>query len=108
MTFGSPGVGRSGHLAAAQCEQAANANMRQIPYAGAAAALVDVIAGRLDCFFAALPSAIGAIKVGQMRAVAMGSERRSSLAPDSPPIAESSYAGYDALTVLPRRSRPGK
>lgn len=72
--------------------------MLHIPYTGAAAALVDIIAGRVDCFFAALPTAIGAIKSRQVRAIAMATLRHSPLSPDLPTIAEAGYPGFDAGT----------
>ena len=97
-TFGSPGIGSSGHLAAALFERDAGVQMLQVPYTGAANVLVDVIAGRVDCFFGALPSVIGAIKSEQVRAIAMASQRRSPLQPDLPTIAEAGYPGYDAGT----------
>jgi tripartite-type tricarboxylate transporter receptor subunit TctC len=98
VTFGSPGIGSSGHLAGALFERQAGIQMLQVPYTGAAAVLVDIIAGRVGCFFGALPSVIGAIRSNQVRPIAMASLRRSPLRPDLPTIAEAGYPDYDAGT----------
>jgi tripartite-type tricarboxylate transporter receptor subunit TctC len=98
VTYGSSGFGSSGHLAGALFEKVADVKMHHVPYSGASAVLIDVIAGRIDCFFAALPSANGAIKSGQVRAIAMATLKRSPLDPSLPTVAEAGYPGFDTGT----------
>ncbi len=66
-----------------------------MPYKGAAASLTDLIAGRISISFASLPSAIGHVKSGRLRALAVTSEKRFSLVPDLPTIAELGLPGFE-------------
>jgi tripartite-type tricarboxylate transporter receptor subunit TctC len=70
-------------------------NILHVPYRGIAPAIADVVAGHVDTAFSSVPSVLGLIKSGQVRAVAVSSARRVSAAPDVPTIAESGYPGFD-------------
>lgn len=100
ITFASSGVGSSGHLAGILLERSADIKMLHVPYTGASAAMVDVIAGRVDCFFAAFPSASTAMKGHQVRAVAMATKKRSPLMPELPTVAEAGYPDFDTGTWI--------
>ncbi len=57
MTFASPGVGTSSHLAGELLQQLAQVKFRHIPYKGAAQALPDLLGGRVDIYVSSVPSA---------------------------------------------------
>jgi tripartite-type tricarboxylate transporter receptor subunit TctC len=96
--FGTPGIATAAHLAAALFEQAVGVTMRLVPATATMDVMTALTAGRLDCVLTTLPIAMGPMKAGQVRALAVGGLKRSSLVPDLPTIAESGYPGYDAET----------
>lgn len=98
VTFGSPGNGTTIHLAGELFNQAAGVKLRHIPYKGSNPAMMDVLAGNVDLMVSSVPSALGQIKAGKLRALAVTSARRSSSLPDVPTVAESGYPGMDVST----------
>jgi tripartite-type tricarboxylate transporter receptor subunit TctC len=98
ITYGSPGNGTTIHLAGEIFKTAANIKMRHVPYKGSNAAMMDVLAGNVDLMVSSVPSAIGQIQAGKLRALAVTSARRSSSLPDVPTVAESGYKGFDVST----------
>jgi tripartite-type tricarboxylate transporter receptor subunit TctC len=95
LTFGSSGNLGSPHLAGELFNLMTGVRMVHVPYKGAAASLTDLIAGRISISFASLPSAIGHVKSGRLRALAVTSEKRFSLVPDLPTIAELGLPGFE-------------
>jgi tripartite-type tricarboxylate transporter receptor subunit TctC len=73
----------------------AGVQLTQVPYKGAAPALADLIAGQINMTFDNIPPAIGHIRAGKLRAIAVTSATRSAFLPDVPTIAESGLPGYD-------------
>lgn len=98
ITYGSPGNGTSIHLAGHLFEQAAGIKLSHIPYKGSNPALMDALAGNVDLLVSSLPSAMGQIKSGKLRPLAVTSAKRSSSAPDVPTVAESGFKGFDVST----------
>lgn len=98
VTYGSPGNGTTIHLTADQFSRAAGIQMRHVPYKGSNPALMDAIAGNIDLLVTSVPSALGQIKAGKLRPLAVTSAKRSSSLPDVPTVAESGFAGFDAST----------
>jgi tripartite-type tricarboxylate transporter receptor subunit TctC len=95
LTFGSSGNLGSTHLAGELFNVMTGVQMVHVPYKGAASALVDLIAGRISLSFASVPSAMGHIRAGRLRAIAVTSEKRFSLIPDLPTMAESGLPGFE-------------
>ena len=95
VTFASSGVGADPHMAAELFRKLAGVEMTHVPYRGAGPALADVIPGRIDVIFGTLPSSLPLIRNGQVRALAVTSDKRSEFAPELPTIAESGVPGYD-------------
>lgn len=95
LTFGSSGNLGSPHLAGELFKLMTGVDMVHVPYKGAAASLTDLIAGRISLSFASLPSAVGQVKSGRLRALAVTSEKRFSLTPDLPTVAESGLPGFE-------------
>jgi tripartite-type tricarboxylate transporter receptor subunit TctC len=69
-----------------------------VPYKGGAAAIQDLIAGRVQLMFESLNSIASHAKAGSVKALAVGSDHRSAAFPDLPTIAESGVPGYEAGT----------
>jgi tripartite-type tricarboxylate transporter receptor subunit TctC len=95
VTFATPGVGSSPHLAAELFKHMAKIEMTHVPYRGVAAgAMNDLIAGRLDAMFNTTGSLLQSVRAGQVRALAISSPVREQNAPDIPTFAESGVPGY--------------
>ncbi len=98
ITYGSPGNGTSIHIAGVQLEKAAAVQLTHVPYKGSNPALMDALAGNVDLLVSSVPSAIGQIKAGKLRALAVTSAKRSTSLPDVPTLAESGIPGFDVST----------
>jgi tripartite-type tricarboxylate transporter receptor subunit TctC len=98
ITLGTPGNGTVAHLAGELFQKAAGIKLQHVPYKGSAQAITDLLGGSIQIFMASVPSASGHIKGGNMRALAVTSEKRSDDLPSVPTINESGYKGFDART----------
>jgi tripartite-type tricarboxylate transporter receptor subunit TctC len=96
LTYGSGGVGSGNHLAGALFATMAGIKMTHVPFRGANPAINDVIGGHLAMIFSSLPPTLGHIKSGQLRALAIGSLKRSPILPDLATIDESGLPGFQA------------
>jgi tripartite-type tricarboxylate transporter receptor subunit TctC len=67
-----------------------------VPYKSNVAALVDLMAGRVDVMFDNIPSALPHIRSGKLRALATTGAQRAAILPELPTIAEEGLAGYEA------------
>jgi tripartite-type tricarboxylate transporter receptor subunit TctC len=97
FNYGTTGVGAANHLVTELFSSKAGLKMTHIPYRGTALAVADLLAGQVTMVFADPISALPHIKAGTLRALAVTSKERSSVAPDIPTIAESGYPGFDAI-----------
>ncbi len=88
LTYASVGIGSSGYMTGELLKQRASVDIVHIPYKGAAQAVIDLIAGRVDIQFESLVSAIPNIRAGKLRLLAVASPGRSKAYPDIPAIAE--------------------
>ncbi|MBO9357876.1 tripartite tricarboxylate transporter substrate binding protein [Bordetella petrii] len=95
ITYGSAGNGSVNHLLGEMFSSAANVPLQHVPYRGAAAALQDLLGGRIDIVFTSLPSVAGAIKGGTVRPLAVTSARRAESFADIPTIAEAGFKSFD-------------
>jgi len=89
ISYASAGNGTSNHLTVELLKVLAHIDLVHIPYKGDAPAVTDVISGQVPMMFPTLPVALPHIKSGKLRAIAVSSAKRSSLAPDIPTVAES-------------------
>jgi tripartite-type tricarboxylate transporter receptor subunit TctC len=110
MNYGSTGVGAANHLVAELFNSKAGLKMTHIPYRGTALATADLVAGQLTMVFGDPISVLPHIQSGKLRALAVTSLQRSSVAPTVPTIAESGYPGFEALAwhgiMAPARTPP--
>jgi len=95
VNMASAGIGTSTHLSGALFMQMTGVKLVHVPYRGAGPALVDMLGGQVQVFFDNLPSSIGYIKAGKLRALAVTTAERSKALPDVPTIAET-VPGFEA------------
>jgi tripartite-type tricarboxylate transporter receptor subunit TctC len=88
LTFSSSGVGGNNHLAGALFAEAAGIEIVHVPYKGTGPALADVISGLITMNFSSLPPAVGQIKAGNLKALAVTGTKRLSSLPDVPTLKE--------------------
>jgi tripartite-type tricarboxylate transporter receptor subunit TctC len=95
VNMASSGIGTSVHLSGALFMMMTGVDMVHVPYRGAAPALIDLLGGQVQVMFDNLPSSIGHIDGGRLRALAVTTATRSSVLPDVPTVAET-VPGYEA------------
>lgn len=98
ITYGSPGNGTVAHLGMELLQKTAGINLQHIPYKGSAQALTDIVGGQIQIYASSVPTAMGQIKDGRLRAIAVTSLKRSASLPETPTIAESGWPGFEAIT----------
>lgn len=98
LTYASTGVGSDTHLLGELLQRQAQIELLHVPYRGGAAAMTDVIGGRVDLLFFSLPGALPYIKSGSVRAIALMSPRRAPAIEDIPTMAESGVFNVDLET----------
>lgn len=96
LNYASTGVGSASHLAAELFKTRAGVALQHIPFRGAAPMTTELLAGRVDVTFATLPSVVGHIDAGAVRALAIASARRAPRLPNLPTLAEAGFAGVEA------------
>jgi tripartite-type tricarboxylate transporter receptor subunit TctC len=95
LNFGSTSPGGSPHMAGELFKTMANIDIAHIPYKGAGPMLIDLIGGQIQMGFDNMPSSIGHIRSGKLRAIAVTTAKRWPGAPDVPTMAESGLPGYE-------------
>jgi tripartite-type tricarboxylate transporter receptor subunit TctC len=95
MPYASPGVGTVNHLAFELLAVETGMTLQHVPYKGNGPAITDVLGGHIPMMFIPIPAAIGNVKAGTLRALAMSSARRSSVLPELPTLAESGVPGFE-------------
>jgi len=98
LNFASSGYGLAAHLAGELFKADAHVDIVHVPYKGSAPALQDVIAGQDQMMFATTSGAMGLIKGGQLRPLAVTTLKRTPSLPDVPTIDELGIKGFDATT----------
>lgn len=98
VNLASSGNGTSVHLSGEMFMSMTGAKMTHVPYRGAAPALTDLIGGQVQVMFANMPGTLQHVKTGRLRVLAVTSEKRSPLLPETPTIAEAALPGYKAAT----------
>ena len=96
LVFGSGGLGAITHLAGEMLNQTAGVNILHVAYKGSGQAMIDLLGGHISMMFENLPGAIGHIKAGKLRALAVLSEKRSPAVPELPTIAQAGLPGCEA------------
>jgi tripartite-type tricarboxylate transporter receptor subunit TctC len=97
LTYGSGGQGSSAHLATELFLTQAGVEMLHVPFKGVAAAIADVVGGRIDVTISTVGAALGQVKGRKARALAVTGKERVPSLPEVPTFAESGYADYDMV-----------
>ncbi len=88
LNFGSAGIGSLPHLVGDLFQQLTQTQMLHVPYKGVGPALIDLMGGQIQVFFASAVAALPHIRSGKVRAIAVTSGQRSPAMPDLPAISE--------------------
>jgi tripartite-type tricarboxylate transporter receptor subunit TctC len=95
LSYGSGGLGTSVHLSGELFKRMTGIEMTHVPYRGAAPALQDVMAGRIDLIFDNVTAALPQVKGGNARGLAVTTAKRVAAVPELPTIAEAGVPGFD-------------
>src|SRR5688500_17403650 len=99
LNYASAGVGNLQHLAMELLMSRAQIRMNHVPYKGFAPASVDLISGQVQLMFANITGAMPHVRQNRLKAVAVSSAKRTPLAPELPPVADT-YPGFDVTTWM--------
>lgn len=95
QTYASSGNATTSHVAAALFNAGTGIRTTHIPYKGSAPAMTDLLSGHVDWMIDPLATALPHVKAGKLRALAITTSQRSTLAPDIPTMQEAGVKGYD-------------
>ncbi len=98
INFASGGNGTVSHLAAELLQRTAGVKFTHIPYKGVGTALTDVVSGNVDLYLGSLPTLLGHIRQGKLRALAVTSDKRLPELAAVPTVAESGFKGASSST----------
>lgn len=98
LNYASSGSGTVAHLATEMFQKTAAVKFTHVPYKGAAQGSTDLIGGQIQMYMSSVPTLIGYVKNGKMRALAVTSAKRTADLPSVPTVAESGFKGFEAVT----------
>jgi tripartite-type tricarboxylate transporter receptor subunit TctC len=97
LNFASAGSGSGMHLGTELFADMAGITMTHIPYKGSGPALTDLVGGHVTVYLSSLPPAVGLVRDGKVRPLAVTSLTRSKAFPDVPTVAEAGLPGFEAV-----------
>ncbi|MFO1217308.1 MAG: tripartite tricarboxylate transporter substrate binding protein [Burkholderiaceae bacterium] len=100
LNFGSGGVGTSNHLAGELFKSATGTDLVHVPYKGTPAAYTDLMSGKIDLMWDNIVAVTPHIKSGKLKPIAVTSAARAPSLPDTPTMAESGLAGFEAVSWI--------
>jgi hypothetical protein len=95
LNYASGTTGASAHFGAELLKLMASVNIVQVPYKGTAGQLTALLGNEVQMTFSTMPPAMPLVQAGRLRAIAIGSPKRSPALPEVPTVAESGYPGFD-------------
>lgn len=96
LNYGSTGVGSGSHLSFELFLARTGTKMTHVPFRGAAPLVQEMVGGRIDVANSTLPSVLGQIRGGNLRALALASPKRTAAVPDVPTLREQGITNADA------------
>lgn len=100
LNFGSGGNGSVAHLAGEQFKALAGVQITHVPYKGSNPSIIDLIGGQLQLVIDNLPVLVLHVRSGRLKALALGTRKRSVLLPEVPTMIEAGVPGYEASTAF--------
>ena len=97
INYASSGQGSVIHLATEMFDAMAGLKMNHVPYKGTGPALTDTISGQTQVFFSSTANAMGHVKGGKLRPLAVTTSKRIPALPDVPTVAEAGVPGYETI-----------
>lgn len=98
LNFASPGNGTVAHLASEMFQKTAGVKFTHVPYKGAAQGVTDLIGGQVQWYASSIPTLIGQIRNGKLRALAVTSLKRVDDLPNVPTVSEAGYKAFEAAS----------
>lgn len=98
LNYCSAGNGSINHLSGEMFRQKTGLNMTHVPFKGSAPATIELLSGRVDLFFATVPTIQTHLKDGKLSLLAVTSAKRSPLYPDLPTLNEAGVPGFAITT----------
>ena len=96
LNYGSSGNGSPSHLSGALFDLLTGVKLTHIPFKGMAQSNVGVMTGQIQLGFPSLTSVLPLVKAGKIKAFAITTKKRSSIAPDIPTMEEAGVRGYES------------
>jgi len=96
LAYSSSGSGSAAHLAGELFNSLTGVKTTHVPYKGGGPSMIALVGGEVSLAFATMPSAIGYVRSGRLRGLAVTTDKRSPSTPELPTIAETGVAGYEA------------
>ena len=98
ISMASAGIGTMGHVPGELFKMMTGVDMVHVPYRGGGPAIADLLGGQVQVIFSSLPTSIGYVRAGKLRALAVTTAKRSEALPDIPTVSEF-VPGYEASSV---------
>lgn len=95
LNYASSGSGSTQHIASEMFKDQAGLFITHIPYRGSGPALIDLVAGQVQMSFDTMPSVIGQINAGRIKALAVASPKRNPQLPNLPTMDEAGIKGFE-------------
>ena len=98
LNYSSSGSGSTQHLSGELLKLMGNIKVEHVPYKGSAPSMTALISGEVEFSFANIPSSLGYVEQGRLRAIAITSAKRSGLLPQLPTMNEAGIPGFETST----------
>jgi tripartite-type tricarboxylate transporter receptor subunit TctC len=95
LRYASSGIGGFNHFGGELFKSLAKVDLLHVPYKGGGPAMIDVMSGQVEILFSTLIQALPQLRNGKLKALGVGSEKRTPILPDVPTVSESGVPGYD-------------
>lgn len=98
LNYATPGVGSPNHMGMELFKSMTQTDIVHVPYKGGGAAMTELLAGQVHLYFNSLPTVLPRVRAGKLKALAVGSAKRSPAMPELPTVAESGVPGFEYAT----------